>query len=86
MNIFKHEFKIKFRSVITWSLSITLLLFVFISMFTIMASDAELLNEMMSQFPEELLMAFGMTGLDMSTVLGYYSFIFLFCQLNNSVP
>jgi ABC-2 type transport system permease protein len=46
-----------------------------------MAADAELMNEMMEEFPDELLAAFGMTGLDMSTVLGFYSFIFLFCQI-----
>jgi ABC-2 type transport system permease protein len=67
--------------VITWSLSVAFLIFVYTSLFSSMASDAELLNEMMAQFPEELLIAFGMTGLDLSTVLGFYSFVFLFCQL-----
>jgi ABC-2 type transport system permease protein len=43
--------------------------------------DAALLNETLEQFPEELLIAFGMTGLDLSTVLGYFSFTFLFCQI-----
>lgn len=81
MNIYKHEFKAKIKSVITWSVSLTLMIFVYISMFSVMAVDAELLNEMMAQFPEELLIAFGMTNLDMSTVLGFYSFVFLFCQL-----
>ena len=80
-NIFLHEFKMSIKSVITWSVSIALLLFVFTSMFSTMAKDAELLNEMMSQFPEELLIAFGMTGLDLSTILGFFSFVFFFCQL-----
>jgi ABC-2 type transport system permease protein len=56
-------------------------MFFFMSVFSSLAVDAELMNEMLAEFPEELLIAFGMTGMDWSTVLGFYSFIFLFCQL-----
>jgi ABC-2 type transport system permease protein len=69
------------NSVITWSVAIAVLIFIFVSMFSSFAADAELLNEMMANFPEELLMAFGMTGIDLSTVLGFYSFAFLFAQI-----
>jgi ABC-2 type transport system permease protein len=81
MNIYKQEFKMSFRSVIIWSLALIVLIFIVMSLFSGMAADAELMNEMMEEFPDELLAAFGMTGLDMSTVLGFYSFIFLFCQI-----
>lgn len=81
MNIYKHEFKMKLRSVITWSFWIGFLIFAFTSMFTVIAVDAEIMNDMMANFPPEFLMAFGMDGLDFSTVLGFYSFVFLFCQL-----
>lgn len=85
MNIYKHEFKMIRGSVITWSISISLLLLLFMSLFSSFAKDAEILNQMMTQFPKELMMAFGMTGVDMSTVLGFFSFAFLFCQLCLSV-
>ena len=81
MNIYKHEFKMNLRSVITWSVSLILLLFVFMSLFSSFAQDAEILNETMAQMPPELLMAFGMTDIDMSTPLGFFSFAFLFCQI-----
>lgn len=81
MNIYIHEFKIHLRSVITWSLSLAALIFVFTSIFSAMAVDTALINETLDQFPEELLVAFGMADLDLSTVLGYFSFTFLFCQL-----
>jgi ABC-2 type transport system permease protein len=81
MNIYMHEFKSKIQSVIIWSLALALLVFVFLSVFTSFAADAELLNEMMEQFPEELMMAFGMTDIDMSTILGFYALIFGICQL-----
>ncbi|MBK5108798.1 MAG: ABC transporter permease subunit [Anaerolineales bacterium] len=81
MNIYKHEFNMNLKSVITWSVAIAALIFIFVSLFSSFATDAELLNEMMANFPEELLMAFGMTSIDLSTVLGFYSFAFLFAQI-----
>lgn len=81
MNIYVHEFRMNLRSVITWSLSLAIMIFVFTAIFSSIAVNAELLNETLSQFPEELLIAFGMTNLDLSTVLGFFSFTFLFCQI-----
>lgn len=80
-NIFKFEFNTRIKSVLIWSLSVSILIFVFLSLFTSFAGDAELLNQMMSKFPPELKSAFGLDRMDMSSVLGYYSLIFLFVQL-----
>ncbi len=79
--IFRHELGMYRRSVITWSLSIAALILVFVSLFSSFAEDAALINEMMANFPPALLSAFGMNGMDLSTVLGYFSFLFLFVQL-----
>jgi ABC-2 type transport system permease protein len=81
MNIYRHEFKMHLRSVITWSVAVAALMFVYISVFSSLAQEAELLNEMMANFPEELLTAFGMNGVDLSAVLGFFSFVFLFAQI-----
>lgn len=81
MNIYMHEFKSNIRSVLIWSVAITALIFVFMSMFTTLAVDSKLMTEMLDQFPEELLMAFGMTNLDMSTILGFYALVFGITQL-----
>lgn len=81
MNIYKHEFKMKIKSVITWSLAIALMIFIYLSIYPSIAIDAELLSEMMASFPEEFLIAFGMTELDMSTILGFFGLIFLFVQI-----
>ncbi len=81
MNIYKHEFKMKIKSVITWSLAIALMIFIYLSIYPSIAIDVELLSEMMASFPEEFLIAFGMTELDMSTILGFFGLIFLFVQI-----
>jgi ABC-2 type transport system permease protein len=79
--IFRHEFKMLARSVVTWSLALALLIMAFVSLFSSFSQQAELLNEAMSKFPKELLMAFGMNGVDLSTTLGYFGIVFLFVQI-----
>ncbi len=81
MNIYRRELKMHLRSLIIWSASIALTILVFTSIFPAIAKDAAVLKETMAQFPEGLLIAFGMAGLDLSTVLGYFGFVFLFCQV-----
>ena len=80
-NIYKHEFGAHLKSVIIWSLSVAALLFIFGSLFTIFANQAALMNEYLARFPPEMRAAFGMDKMDLSSVLGFYSFIFLFVQL-----
>jgi len=79
--IFKHEFRMRLRSVITWSVAVAAIVFVYMAIYPSFTQDAELLNEMMANFPPELLAAFGMTDIDMASVLGFYGLIFLFVQI-----
>lgn len=81
MNIYLHEFKSKLRSILIWSASVAALLFVFTSIYTSFSAQSALLDQMMDNFPKELLIAFGMENMDWSNVLGYFGLIFLFCQV-----
>jgi len=54
---------------------------VFMSMFQAFAKDAAMVSELMASFPEELLIAFGMTDMDWSTILGFYGLLFVFSQI-----
>jgi ABC-2 type transport system permease protein len=81
MNIYVQEFKMYLKSVITWSVSIAILILVFMSLYTSFAADAALVNQMVEKFPKQLLLAFGMGSLDFSTIPGFYGLIFLFCQI-----
>jgi ABC-2 type transport system permease protein len=80
-NIFRHEFRSRLRSVIIWSLSISALILFFFSIFPSFADQAAEMNQLLAKFPPQLLEAFGMNRMDLSTVLGYYSFLFIFVQL-----
>jgi ABC-2 type transport system permease protein len=80
-NIFRQEFKMHVRTVITWSAGLTALIVLIVSLFSSFAQDAALLTAMLDNFPEQLLAAFGLTGVDLATILGYFSLAFLFIQL-----
>jgi len=80
-HIFKHECRTRLGSVATWSAALITMLLVFFSFFPVFAEQAAAMNQLMDNFPPELRAAFGMGALDMSTVAGYFSFIFLFIQL-----
>jgi len=73
------------RSVITWSIALIVLMFVVMSFYSSFAQEAELLESALENFPKELLMAFGMDGMNMSTVLGFFSLVFLLCQICVSI-
>jgi ABC-2 type transport system permease protein len=79
--IYLHEFRTRIRSIITWSVSVAAIVFLFSSLFPGFASQADLVKSLFARFPPALLEAFGMQNSDLSTVLGFYSFIFVFVQL-----
>ncbi len=80
-NIFRHEFQAHLRSVITWAVGLAALILIFSSIYSSFADSAATLNELLANYPPELLAAFGMSGMDMSSVLGFYSLVFLFVQI-----
>jgi len=82
MNIFLYELKSYRKSVIIWSLSIFGMLLLFMGIFPTFAVDASLMEKMLANYPEEFIKAFGMGGnLPMSTIPGYFNFIFVYMQL-----
>lgn len=82
MNIYRFEFKGYLRSVLLWSGSIALLQLAMMYFYPSMSRDAELLDQILEFYPKELLQAFGMGQMtSLATVLGFYTFLFVFVQL-----
>jgi len=79
--IYKHELLTHLKSIIIWSLGIGLLVIFFLSIFPSFSEQAALLNEMLAKFPPQLLAAFGLGNMDMSSLLGYFAFLVTFIQL-----
>ena len=81
MNIFIHEFKSYLKSVLIWSFSIFMIILVYLAAFYSIADDLSMMDDLLSSFPEELLIAFGMTDLNFTSILGMFGLVFLFCQI-----
>lgn len=80
-HIFRHEFKSRIKSLVTWSLSTAVLILIFFSFYPTFAGQGAMMAQLLSNFPEELQAAFGLGGIPLDTIMGFYSFIFLFVQL-----
>lgn len=81
-NVFKYELKMILKSTAIWSVVIAAMLVMFFALFPTFASDASFMEQILKNYPEEMLKVFGMnTGLPLSSVLGYLVFTFAFIQL-----
>ncbi len=79
--IFRYEFKSRLPSVLTWAASASLVILIYAAIFPSFAKDAAILNRTMANFPAAFRAAFGIGEQDLSSVLGYFSFMYLFLQL-----
>ncbi len=79
--IFLHEFRARFKSVVIWSASVAALILFFFSIFPGFADQAAMVNQMMEKFPQAMREAFALDRMDLSTSLGFFSFLFMFAQL-----
>src|SRR4030066_1972281 len=80
-NIYQHEFLARLKSVIIWSLALAILILFFFHCFPVFSDQAALINEFLARSPAQLRAAFGLDKIDLSTVLGFYAFTFVFVQL-----
>ena len=86
LNVLKYEFKMMQKSLIAWSISILLILYVMMVFFPVFSKDMAMIDKMMANYPPELLKAFGMSSdMSLATVLGYFAFTFAMVQLALSV-
>jgi len=80
-NIYRYELHVRLKSVLIWSAALAFLILFFLSLFPAFAGQAALMDEMLARFPAEMRAAFNLDKMDLATLLGYFSFTFLFVQL-----
>ncbi|MGG3469208.1 ABC transporter permease subunit [Neobacillus pocheonensis] len=81
MNIFLHELKAYRKSTIIWSISLVLIIALFMSLYTSIAKDAEGFMKIMGNYPEAIRNAIGFNQGNFFTILGFYSFPLSFVTL-----
>ncbi|MBB6215411.1 ABC-2 type transport system permease protein [Anaerosolibacter carboniphilus] len=85
MNMFLHELKAYRKSTITWTLSLVGLILLFFSMFPSISKEAEEFKKIMEGFPEALRLALGISVENIGSILGFYSYVFLYISLCGAI-
>ena len=81
MNVFLHELKSYRKNLIIWSAGIVLLLVASMAKFTALSSGGADAAKLLEQFPATVQAIFGMSGLDITTVVGYFGILFLYIAI-----
>lgn len=81
MNIFLFELRYYRRPFFIWTLTLMVLTIVFMSMYSIIAKDAEYFLSLLEGFDSKILKALGMQIETFTSELGYYSFILNYISL-----
>ena len=80
-NIFQFELRLKLKSALIWASAVVAVSFIYLALYPSFASQADLWEQAIRNFPPQFLEAFGMQNMTMHTVLGWYAFVFLFIQV-----
>lgn len=85
MNIFLHELKAYRKSTMIWTLSLVALVVLFLSMFPSFSKDAEEFKKLLEGFPVELRKAIGLSVESIATLIGFFSYAFLYLKLAGAI-
>lgn len=85
MNMFKHELKANGKSTLIWTISIVLVTIFFFSMYPTFSKEAESLRKMFEGFPEALLKAINFDINNFTSILGFYSYTFVYISLIGAI-
>jgi len=85
MNIYIQELKMSVKSMVYWTIGMIAVLILYMSMFPSISKEAAMMQQVMSSFPPELVAALGLSNFDLSSLIGYYAFLFTYILLIASI-
>ncbi len=85
MTIFFHEWKMNRRSTITWSLSLAAVIILFMSLFPSISRDADTFKQVLENYPEAVRKAIGVSLNSITSLLGFYAYVFTYVVLCGSI-
>lgn len=78
MNVFFQELRLRRKGQIGWVIAMIVFMILSVVKFDTLSSDSAASQALLKQFPSTMQAIFGMTGLDMSTVSGYFGVLFIY--------
>jgi ABC-2 type transport system permease protein len=85
MNIYTAEMKMSFKSLIYWTLGLSLIVIIFMNLYPAISESAESLENVMSNFPEEIRSALNLSDFKLNELLGFYCYLFTYILLTGSI-
>ncbi len=85
MNMFLHELKSYRKSTIIWTCSLAALIILLLSIFPAFSKDVTEAKKLLEGVPEGVRKAIGLSLDNFFTLLGYYSYVFLYITLCGSI-
>ena len=85
LNIYLHELKVYRKSTILWTLTLVLFLVGFMSMYPSFTNDVDGVKNLLNGFPEPIQKAIGLEIDQFFSVLGFFSYIFLYIKLCGAI-
>ncbi|WP_088071907.1 ABC transporter permease subunit [Gottfriedia luciferensis] len=85
MNIFLHELKAYRKSTLIWTVSLMAVAVFFLSLFPAIAKDYAGFSKVLEGYPEGVRKALGLEIESFGTVLGFYSYVFIYITLCGAI-
>ncbi|MFD1780916.1 ABC transporter permease subunit [Fredinandcohnia salidurans] len=85
MNVFLHECKAYRKTTLIWTLSLVGMMVLFMSMFPTIAKDIEDYKKVLDGFPDAMKQALGLQVDTFGSVLGFYSYVFVYISLCGAI-
>lgn len=85
MNIFFHELKAYRKSTIIWACSLSAVAVLLLSMYPDFLTNEAEMKKLLEGYPEAVRKAIGVSIESFFTILGFYSYVFLYVMLSGSI-
>lgn len=85
MNLIKKEIKDNLKGIIIWLSILSLLIIMILTLHPVIISKMDMMNEMLEQFPKELVNAFNLNNTDFNNILNYFIYEFQFILLASTI-
>lgn len=85
MNIFVHELKAYRKSTFVWAFSLIAIVVLFLSMFPSISKEIVEFTKLLEGFPEPVRKALGLEIESFGSILGFYSYLFLYVTLCGAI-
>lgn len=85
MNMYRHELRDILKPTMIWTFSIMAITIFFFSMYPTFSKEAESLRRMLEGFPQAILQALNFDINAFTSILGFYSYIFVYISLAGAI-